>query len=107
MADGFNITDSVNEVLSLSGTENQARISELLTDISDSFKSLENQLTENTKTIDKLKKDNAELIEVNGRLFLKQGIPGNKGEVETTASSEPDIPDLKFEDLFNEKGELK
>lgn len=104
----FNISDTVNELLTLAGAENQARASELLSDISTNYTSLETQLGENAKTIEKLTRDNEELVKVNGRLFLKQGIPGNTTEPQTApGSDEPEIPELDYKDLFDEKGELK
>lgn len=47
--------------------------------------------------------DNEKLREANMKLFLRVG---DHKEPETPAKEKP-TPDLKYEDLFNEKGELK
>ena len=75
----------------------------ILTEVSEAVKGLydTNQTLKTEK--EKLDADNKRLQEYNMQLFLKVG-GQTKQEPEP---SEPQTEDLKYEDLFNEKGEIK
>lgn len=50
--------------------------------------------------------DNEKLRQANMRLFLRVG-DHTEPEPPKTPTPDPDTPKLRYEDLFNEKGELK
>lgn len=85
---------------------NQAKISELLTSLSDDYGAV---IAENEKVKEqaaKLTADNQGLRDTNNRLFLRVGHQP-AADPAAAAQSENGIPKIKLEDLFNEKGELK
>lgn len=77
-------------------TERRTLLAALITDGNETFTHFATVETER----DTARNDNEKLREANMALFLKVGDPSKKPEEEQS-------PDLKYEDLFNEKGELK
>ena len=102
----------IQQMLSFVSADNQANASQLLTQLSDDY---EETLTANetlTTTNAELTTKNERLREVNSELFMKVGTtkkenqnPPNNQDNGGQGSNNED-PELKFEDLFNEKGEL-
>lgn len=105
----MDVTATINELLNLATPDNQARASELLTELSDTVTNLSVRVSEQASEITRLSDANSELTRVNGKLFLKVGHPAGQAETEPqpTGTDTGEKLDLKFEDLFNEKGELK
>ena len=99
----------IDEILKMSTPDNQARTSELLTQLSEDY---EQTLTAS----DKLTTENATLTEkneklraVNADLFLKVGTPKkeeNGGNNNNNNEQEGNDKEMSFESLFNEKGDL-
>lgn len=100
----------VNQILAMATPENQASMSGLLTQLTDDY---EETLTSNetlTTTNATLTANNEQLRKVNTDLFLKVGHSStNKNDPKNNPSNggESEIPEMKFEDLFDEKGGLK
>ena len=101
----------VTELISLLGSEHQARGSELLTNLTEDYEEVLTGSESFESEVTKLKENNESLRRVNADLFLKVGSTlTNKPPTsnnEDAASSEDETKELKFEDLFDEKGELK
>jgi hypothetical protein len=87
----------------LSNSSDVGKVSEILTVLTEDYVSMlaaaEALASENAK----LTADNASLLEQNMNLFLKVGAPA---EPEKEEEAEPDIEDLKFDDLFDGLGNL-
>lgn len=93
------------ELLQIAGTENQARVSEILTNLSDDYEETLTSLETSETNVSELTKNNEALRKVNADLFLKVGnsIPNPK----TEPPGDDTPPEVKtFDSLFNEKGEL-
>ena len=101
----MNKTDFISRIQAIGTCEDDSQrrtlLSDLQTDCETDYDRLENLETENTQ----LKTDKEDLQKANMKLFLKttekatpEEKPGNEGDNE-----EP----LKYENLFNEKGDLK
>ena len=102
----------IQQMLGFVTPENQANASQLLTQLSDDY---EQTLTANetlTTTNADLTTRNERLREVNSELFMKVGTtkkenenpPNNQNNGGEGSGNED--PELTFEQLFNEKGEL-
>ena len=63
------------------------------------------KIDEIAKDIEKLKTDNADLLEVNGKLFKKIGF--DEKPEEKSPVVDDDNVEIKLEDVVDEKGELK
>lgn len=98
----------ITEMMGCSTPEKQARVSELLTQLSDDY---EKTLTESetlTATNKTLTDNNEKLRQVNADLFLKVGTPRQETEnKDKPKEDKPKESELTFDGLFNEKGELK
>lgn len=96
---------AVEKLLGMVSAEHQADASELLTTLSEDYETTlatsETVASENAN----LKTNVEKLRKVNTDLFLKVGTPTPKGK-EDEGKTDTEIPDLPFEKLFNEKGEL-
>lgn len=99
----------IDEMMKLATPENQARACELLTQLSDDY---EQTLTASeTLTADNatLTANNEKLRQVNADLFLKVGTTNKETHIENKNNNngqERELPEMTFEKLFNEKGEL-
>lgn len=96
---------AIEKLLGMVSADHQADASELLTTLSEDYETTlttsETVASENAN----LKTNVEKLRKVNTDLFLKVGTP-TKPKAEETEKTDADIPDLTFDKLFNEKGEL-
>lgn len=97
----------VNKMLAMVTPEKQADASALLTQLSDDYEeTLTNYETASTN-VTKLTENNERLREVNAELFLKVGRTSTKENTdEKPETGGEESPELNYESLFNEKGEL-
>ena len=99
------IKSKFNAVLAMATPEKQANASELLTELSDEFESVLTASEESATKITELTSNNETLRAVNAKLFLRVGETDKEAQKDDTPKEE-ETPSIKFEDLFNEKGEL-
>ena len=96
----------LNKIKEIGTCEDEATRRTLLTEISDDVSNVydraEKLETENQSYIDA----NERLREANMKLFLQVG-EDRKPTEPTPETEEPEAPKRKFEDLFNEKGDIK
>lgn len=97
----------INRLLGMVAADHQADASELLTNLSDDYEKTLTASESSATRITELEENNANLLKVNSKLFLRVG----ETEKQVTHSEEPDkgepeVKPLPFADLFNEKGEL-
>lgn len=85
--------------------DDDGKITELLTNLSDAYGEIIAENSDYQLKNEKLKNDNEKLRDTNMRLFLKVGSPKD----DTTEEKTDEKPEekLTFENLFDEKGELK
>jgi hypothetical protein len=81
-----------------------AKISEDLLKVIGTYGEAIDKIDEIAKDIEKLKSDNADLLEVNGKLFKKIGFDEKPEEKSPVVEEDEEI---KLEDVVDEKGELK
>ena len=86
----------------LTSLSDQAKVSTLLAELAEHNDEVVVDLTTATTTSTKLTADNEKLRSANLQLFLKVG-----AEKPTEKEKPPEDTTPKFEDLFDEKGELK
>lgn len=94
------------ELMGFASADHQARTSEILTTISEGFETTLSESEQAQTRVAELTANNETLRDVNAKLFLKVG---NKPEPTPTPEPTPEIepkPQLSFDKLFNEKGEL-
>lgn len=98
-------------LLGLATPENQARASELLTELSDDYEEVLTASENNANQVATLTANNETLRDVNAKLFLKVGATdkttvhtdkGDNGNENKGDGSDS----ITFDKLFNEKGEL-
>lgn len=95
---------SLNEELKEIGLiEDETERREKLTEIITKVEALIQTKDEIDTKLVELTKDNQRLREANMNLFLKVGV----NDKPTDSPSQTEEPKLKFEDLFNSKGEIK
>ncbi len=80
-----------------------ALISEDLLSVISNYNSALDEIDKINKENETLKKDKDELLKVNGKLFQKIGF---EKEEEKPASAQEEQPEIKIEDIINDKGEL-
>lgn len=81
---------------------------ELLTALSDECANDYDTISSLTETNNNLLADNEKLRSANMQLFLRVGESKSKGEkLKDETGIDPEKEPKKFEDLFNEKGEIK
>ncbi len=97
----------LDQLLTMVTPENQANASELLVQLADGFNGVFTSNEDLTATNEKLTTDNERLRKVNTDLFLKVGEPNKDEKTPTQKKIEQEENKLPFEDLFNEKGDLK
>ncbi len=103
----------IQQMLGFVSPDNQANATQLLTQLSDDY---EETLTANetlTTTNTELTTKNERLREVNAELFLKVGTTKKEGKENPPQGQDnggdgsgSEEPELTFDKLFNEKGEL-
>lgn len=95
------ITDTRNKL----DEKSQALISEDLLGIMGNYNSALTNLSDRNAEVEKLKKDNEELLMVNGRLFQKIGFQKEE-KIENTPFKKEETEKIGIENLINEKGEI-
>ena len=95
----------INETRNKLDDQSQAKISEDMLGIMGSYNSLLETLHDKDENIAKLKKDNDELLKVNGRLFQKIGFEKEEKEEEMPFAVNKQEK-IGIENLINEKGEI-
>ena len=80
-----------------------ALISEDLLSVVSNYNSALDEIDKINKENETLKKDKDELLKVNGKLFQKIGF---EKEEEKLTSADKEQPEIKIEDIINDKGEL-
>ena len=96
----------------LTSLDNQGRVSEIVAELTTNNEEIEKSNAELTSSIESIKQDNENLRNANNKILNQLGAqdlnfnkpPSNEGGEE---EGESEGEQLKFEDLFNEKGELK
>lgn len=97
-------TNKIMEIKKLTHDTDDGKIADLLAELSDGYGELKATYDDISLKNEKLTHDNESLRDTNMRLFLRVGQSSPGGELDV---SEEKTSKLKFEDLFNEKGELK
>ncbi|MBQ2175006.1 MAG: hypothetical protein II453_08070 [Alphaproteobacteria bacterium] len=97
-------TSKIMEIKKLTHETDDGKIADLLSELSDGYGELSANFDDISLKNEKLSHDNESLRDTNMRLFLRVGQVNNGGDNHV---DEEQSPKRKFEDLFNEKGELK
>lgn len=102
----MNKTEFVSRIQAIGTCEDDVQrrtlLSELQTECETDYDNLANLESENTQ----LNKDKEELQKANMQLFLRTTTPTTHAENNPGSEGDNDEP-LKYENLFNEKGDLK
>ena len=85
--------------------KSQALISEDMLGIMGNVNSLLTNLSDRNEEVNRLKKENDELLKVNGRLFQKIGFEKEE-KVEKLPIKEEVVEKIGIDNLINEKGEM-
>lgn len=85
--------------------KSQALISEDMLGIMGNVNSLLTTLNDKDQELEKIKKENDELLKVNGRLFQKIGFEKEE-KTETLPFKEETVEKIGIDNLINEKGDL-
>lgn len=96
---------AINETRNKLDDQSQALISEDLLGIMGNYNSALTTLSDRDTELEKLKKDNEELLKVNGRLFQKIGFQKEEKEEDTPFKKEVEEK-IDIKDIINEKGEF-
>ena len=97
----------ITEIMGCATPEKQARVSELLTELSEGFETLLSEGEQHQNQITELTNNNETLRTVNAKLFLKVGATERETHVNEPTPVEPPVENkITFDQLFNEKGEL-
>lgn len=100
----------IQKIVALATPENQATMTELLTQLSDDYEQVTTNIEDLTARNTTLTTNNETLRAVNAKLFLKVGETDKINQSqnvsrETPPAEEPEET-LTYEALFNEKGDL-
>lgn len=98
------LDEMLQKMTDIGTAEDDASRRAIITEVSDEIKTVFGTVDTLTESKNKLDADNKKLQEYNMQLFLKVG--GQKKQEVTPEGDEPD-KNLTYENLFNEKGELK
>lgn len=96
-------TNKIMEIKKLTHETDDGKIADLLSELSDGYGELSANFDDISLKNEKLTHDNESLRDTNMRLFLRVGQVNSGGDTDVEERNEK----RKFEDLFNEKGELK
>lgn len=99
--------DSAKALLNMIKEENQATASETITNLIEAYTKIMNDNASLTTKNEELVLNNETLRDVNAKLFLKVGEVNTNINERTELKEDENIEIPSFEDLFNEKGELK
>ena len=94
--------DFINRITTAGTLEDIVEVRTMLAELSDDVSNIFDQNAEQSKTIEDLTSDNESLRSANMKLFLRVGDNKQPDDVIETTPKEK----RKFENLFNEKGEL-
>lgn len=106
---------ALNNLLGMIAPDRQGEASAILTDLSDNYEQTVTESENNASRVSELTKNNETLRKVNADLFLKVGQTHNETrnnpptptQNQTVPSGgEPPKPEMTFDKLFNEKGDL-
>ncbi len=98
----------INKIKEIDSIEDEAARREKLTELTDDVSSIYDNYSNLVEEDKKLKEDNEKLIEYNRKLFMKVGMDKDPGQVEKDTTGEDPVKEpRKFEDLFDDKGNLK
>lgn len=100
----YTLDDFNTAITEIGSLEDVVEVRNKLTELSGNVSNIFNSHSELEKNNEKLKEDNESLRAANMKLFLSVG---EKKEPEKSKGSEQPPEKRKYEDLFNEKGELK
>lgn len=95
----------INETRDKLDDKSKALVSEDMLGIMGNYNSLLTTLNDRDQELDKLKKENDELLKVNGRLFQKIGFD-KKEEKEALPVNVEVVEKIGIDNLINEKGEM-
>lgn len=100
------IKNAMREMLGLAAPEHQARMSDLLSNLTDEFESILTESENAANRVQELTENNETLRSVNAKLFLKVGTTDRENHNEQPAEQPIEENKITYENLFNEKGEL-
>ena len=100
---------AIRDLMGMIASEHQARASELLTNLSDDYEQTLTASEQATANVQTLTQNNETLRAVNAKLFLRVGETEKETHKQETNhdKQKEEEKTLSFDDLFNEKGELK
>ena len=96
----------IAKLMGLATPENQATMSEILTELSEDYEQVLTDSEGHSETIRTLTANNETLRAVNAKLFLRVGEVPKDPPPTDPPTGDPEPPTITFESLFNEKGEL-
>lgn len=97
----------IQEMLGMVNPDNQARASEILTTLSDDYETVLSESEDSANRVTELTANNETLRSVNAKLFLKVGeVTPTTPKDQEPSLDESNIPNITFESLFNDKGDL-
>lgn len=99
----------LTKITEIGTCEDEAQRRTLLADLTTEIERGYDEITTLTEANTKLTEDNESLRGYNMKLFLQVSEKKNPEDIKKskTGIDEQEVPDLKYENLFNEKGELK
>ena len=96
----------ITQIMGMINPDNQADASTLLTSLSEDYNNVLTDYEKSCENVNTLEEKNQQLRNANSELFLKVGHTQTETKQDDFKSDEKD--DIKsFDDLFNEKGDLK
>lgn len=98
--------DILAKITQIGTLEDEVERRTYLTDIADEVSGLYDKYVSLSEQNEKYKTDNETLRSANMQLFLRVG-EKREEDVKSQQQKDSNINNLKYEDLFNEKGELK
>ena len=101
--------DFITRINEIGTCEDMAQVRQLLAELSPEVESDYDSIATLTDEVTQLKEDNESLRGYNMKLFLQVSEKKTPEDIKksNTGIDEVETPDLKYDDLFNEKGELK
>jgi len=98
----------INKIKEIDSIEDVADRREKLTELTEEVSTIYDTYTNTLEMDQKLKEENEKLIEYNRKLFMKVGMDKTPEQVEKDTTGTDPVPNpRKFEDLFDDKGNLK
>lgn len=98
----------INKIKEIDSIEDVAERREKLTELTEEVGTIFDTYTSVVEEDKKLREDNEKLIEYNRKLFMKVGIDKTDEQIEKDTTGVDPVKDpRRFEDLFDDKGNLK